>query len=197
MVPLSCKLSSATATFGRHRSFSSQISPDQGVQRISSSPRRRSSPRSSPRHVIIRRSQAEASHVVVRHFFNWPGRNARRHCQSKPAPPSSPARHCREGCDGATARKGAESVLMLVSQPIQVTQEEEPPSQTLESIESRVGDRGFWLQTGWDRRSQLQQGRQKSHLEWVYVGRGRRRMTRSNGRARGVGKGLKRKMVEQ
>jgi hypothetical protein len=29
------------------------------------------------------------------------------------------------------------------------------------------------------------------------VGRGRRRMTRSNGRARGIGKGLKRKMVEQ
>jgi hypothetical protein len=37
----------------------------------------------------------------------------------------------------------------------------------------------------------------KGRSEWVSVERGRRRMTRSNGRARGVGKGLKKRMVEQ
>jgi len=40
MMPLSCRWSSATATFRRNRSFSSQISPSQGRQRISSSPQR-------------------------------------------------------------------------------------------------------------------------------------------------------------
>jgi hypothetical protein len=61
-------------------------------------------PRSFPRHVISRRSQAEANRVIVRHFFNWLSRMAERYCQGKPVPSSSPARHCREGCDGATAR---------------------------------------------------------------------------------------------
>ena len=32
-----------------------------------------SSPRSLPRRVMPRRSQAEAGHVVVRHLFHWPG----------------------------------------------------------------------------------------------------------------------------
>jgi hypothetical protein len=106
MVPLPCRWSPATATSGRNRSFSSQISPDQGRQRMPSSPRRQGAHRDPfPRHVISRRSQAEASRVIVRHFFDWPDRDMQRHSQSKPAPSSSPARHCREGCDGATATR--------------------------------------------------------------------------------------------
>jgi hypothetical protein len=42
-----------------------------------------SSPRSFPRRVMPRRSQAEAGHVVVRHFFHWPSHTARRECQGQ------------------------------------------------------------------------------------------------------------------
>jgi hypothetical protein len=54
--------------------------------------------------------------------------------------------------DGAAARRGrgAGAHAHAVSQPIQLTREESSPSQILESIESRVGDRGFWLQTGYN-----------------------------------------------
>jgi hypothetical protein len=38
MLSFSCRLSSATATAGRNQSFSSQISPDQGIQYIPLSP---------------------------------------------------------------------------------------------------------------------------------------------------------------
>jgi hypothetical protein len=44
--------------------------------------------------------------------------------------------------------EGAEPVVMLGSQLIQLTQRKWSPLQTLESIDSRVGDRGFWLQAG-------------------------------------------------
>jgi hypothetical protein len=37
------------------------------------SPAQGSSPRSFPRCIMSWRSQAEAGHVVVRHFFHWPG----------------------------------------------------------------------------------------------------------------------------
>jgi hypothetical protein len=132
MMPLSCRLSSAIATFGRNRSFSSQISPDQvrlrrpkGAHRdpsrnrsaqikaysvdchlpqprwqksallVTDQPRSRhtvqvvvspvqgSPPRSFPRRVMPRRSQAEAGHIVMRHFFHWPGHIARRECQGQ------------------------------------------------------------------------------------------------------------------
>jgi hypothetical protein len=33
-------------------------------------------PRSFPRHVIPRRNQAKANHVVMKHFLDWPARNA-------------------------------------------------------------------------------------------------------------------------
>ncbi len=67
----------------------------------------------------------------------------------------------------------------------------------VKSIESRVADRGFWLQTAVPSRLSAAAGPAKGRPEWVSVGRSRRRMTRSNGRARGVGRGLKRKMVKQ
>ena len=52
MLPLSCRLSSATATVTSNRSFSSQISPDQGIQCMSSSPPAQgSSPRSFPSQI--------------------------------------------------------------------------------------------------------------------------------------------------
>jgi hypothetical protein len=69
-----CTLSSATATVGSNRSFSSQVSPDRSIECMSPSPPAEgSSPRSFPRRVMPRRSQAAAGHVVVRHFFHWPG----------------------------------------------------------------------------------------------------------------------------
>ena len=37
---------------------------------------------------------------------------------------------------------------MLVPQPVQLMQRNDSLSQTPESIECRVGDRGFWLQNG-------------------------------------------------
>ena len=37
----------------------------------------------------------------------------------------------------------------------------------------------------------------KGRSKWVLVERGRRRITRSNGRARGVRKGLKKRIVKQ
>ena len=73
-MPFSCRLLLAAATLDRNRSFSSQISLDQGIQRMSSSPPAPgSSPRSFSQRVMPRRSQAEAGNVVVRHYFYWPG----------------------------------------------------------------------------------------------------------------------------
>jgi hypothetical protein len=67
----------------------------------------------------------------------------------------------------------------------------------VKSIESRVADRGFWLQTGRAVKAFSCGGTGEGAFGVGLVGKGRRRMTRSNGRARGIGKGLKRKMVEQ
>jgi hypothetical protein len=55
---------------------------------------------------------------------------------------------------------------------------------------------GFWLQTGRAIKAFSCGGPATGLSEWVSVERGRRRMTSSNGRARGVRKGLKKKMVE-
>lgn len=50
------------------------------------------------------------------------------------------------GYSSVTGGEGAEPVLIFVSRPIQLTPREGLPSQKLESIEYRGGDRRFWLQ---------------------------------------------------
>jgi hypothetical protein len=64
-------------------------------------------------------------------------------------------------------------------------------------IESRVADRGGSRVLASNRPCRQGFSAATGCYEWVSVERGRWRMTRSNGRARGGGKGLKRKMVEQ
>jgi hypothetical protein len=54
----------------RYRPFSSQVSPGQSIQRMSSSPRCKGAHRDPfLRCVIPCRYQVEASHVAMRHFF--------------------------------------------------------------------------------------------------------------------------------
>jgi hypothetical protein len=65
MLSLSCTLSSATATLGSNRSFSSQISPDQGIQCISSSP---------PAQGISPRSPSPTSNATAQPGRSWPRR---------------------------------------------------------------------------------------------------------------------------
>jgi hypothetical protein len=65
------------------------------------------------------------------------------------------------------------------------------------SIESRVTDQGGSRVLASNRPCRQGFSAATGRSEWVSVERGRWRMTRSNGRARGVGKGLKKKMVEQ
>jgi hypothetical protein len=87
------------------------------------------------------------SHVIVRHFFDWPGRNARRHYQSRPTPSQSPARHYREDYDGATARRGSSTGAHARISTNHHWLKRKNSRRRHSSIESRVGDRGFWLQT--------------------------------------------------
>jgi len=68
---------------------------------------------------------------------------------------------------------------------------------TVMSIGSRVADRGGSRFLASNRPCHQGFSAVKGHSEWVSVERDRWRMTRSNGRARGVGKGLKKRMVEQ
>jgi hypothetical protein len=65
------------------------------------------------------------------------------------------------------------------------------------SIESRVADRGGSRVLALNRPCRQSFSAATGCYKWVSVERGRWRMTRSNGRARGVGKGLKRKKVEE
>jgi len=65
------------------------------------------------------------------------------------------------------------------------------------SIESRVVDRGGSRVLALNRPCRQSFSAATGCYKWVSVERGRWRMTRSNGRARGVGKGLKKRMVEQ
>lgn len=58
-------------------------------------------PRSFHQHVIPRRSQAEANHLTVRHFFHWPGRNVHE-ADGKPPPAQPPS----EARDSAMKRRG-------------------------------------------------------------------------------------------
>jgi hypothetical protein len=116
---------------------------------VKQSPRAQSSPRSDPTRIHPRRSQAVASGAIERHFFDWPGRNAWKDTKAKSsAVVITESIAVSKGCNGATARRGSWAEFMLVSQLIRLAQEEWSPSQTLESIDSRVRDRGFWLQTG-------------------------------------------------
>ena len=101
-------------------------------------------------HVIHpRRSQAEASHVTVRHFFDWPGRTAQRHCQGRACTVMITDQALLWGlwwCDNGA--ESAWALLMLISQPMRRGSEGRSPSQTVSSIEARVVDQEFWLQTG-------------------------------------------------
>jgi hypothetical protein len=77
----SCARISAKADTGVSRRRSAQIKTHGSCQ----SPIAQGSWPESRRHVTHpRHSQAEASHVVVRHFFDWPGRNAWRYRRSRP-----------------------------------------------------------------------------------------------------------------
>jgi hypothetical protein len=73
MLSFPCRWSSATATGASNRSFLSQNSPDQGRQRITSSSPAPGSLLRSFQRVMLWHSLAEAGHVVMRHFFHWPG----------------------------------------------------------------------------------------------------------------------------
>jgi hypothetical protein len=64
------------------------------------------------------------------------------------------------------------------------------------SIGSRVVDRGGSRFLALNRPYHQGFLAVKGHSEWVSVERGQWRMTRLNGRARGVRKGLKKRMVE-
>jgi hypothetical protein len=107
MMHLSCKLSSAIATraeIGPSRHKSAQIKAYIAYYRLRGA---RELTEILPRHVIPRHSQAHASHVVVRHFFDWPSHIAWKQCQGKASVVAITEEHCREGCDGATARRGS------------------------------------------------------------------------------------------
>jgi len=118
-------------------------------QRMSSSPPSQGSPpRSFPRQVTPRRSQAEAGYVVVRHYFHWPGHIAWKECQGQASTVAFTEGALPWGswwCDGEEREVSwAHARISVNAMPsrgmIAVA--------TVKRIESRVADRGFWLQTG-------------------------------------------------
>jgi hypothetical protein len=93
-----------------------------------------------------RRSKAEASRIVVRHFLDWPGNAASRESQGQASTIALTEGYCRDDlrwCDGeellwAHARMSTNTTRsrgMIVGV-------------TIKKIESRAVDRRFGLQTG-------------------------------------------------
>jgi hypothetical protein len=102
-MPLLCRWSSATATSDRNRSFSSQISLSQGRHRIPPSPRHEGAYRDPFLPTRNLTAQLGSSRPRHREAFVPLARSPCAEAlpsQGRPAPPLSPARHCREGCDG-------------------------------------------------------------------------------------------------
>jgi hypothetical protein len=115
--------------------------------------------------------------------------------------------HCREGCDSAIARRGSGASDYAWISANLTDLEEWSLSQTIESIDSRVGDRGFWLQTScalaalsyseaeWLKGESRGLGREGSNSAWIRpsekLGTGDRKLEKDaegRGRSRG-GKG--------
>ena len=120
MLSSSCRWSSATAKAGRNRPFSSQISPDQGIAvHVAVTTGRRELTETLPptRNAT---AQPGSSWLRLREAFLPLARSYRikgmprasLHCRGRRG------RHCREDCDGATARRRQRAAITLVSRAV-------------------------------------------------------------------------------
>jgi hypothetical protein len=135
-MPLLCRWLSATAMSRGIGRRSVQIKADIMVLKASGR-----SPTSFPPTCNLM-AQLGRSRIIARHFFDWPVHNEQGHCQGKPVRPSSPARHSRAVCDGATVtRELRRFSYSYLDQSSWLRTDCLTP--ILESIKSRVGDRGF------------------------------------------------------
>jgi hypothetical protein len=107
-----CTLSSATATVGSNRSFSSQVSPDRSIECMSPSPPTQTLPptrnaTAQPGSSWPRRREA---FLPLARSYRMKGMlRASLYCRGRRG------RHCREDCDSATARRRQRAAITLVS----------------------------------------------------------------------------------
>lgn len=147
--------------------------------------------------VMSWRSQAEASHVAMRHFLHWPGHITWKECQEQASTVAVIKRALPWGSWWCNSKKRKKSWAHACISDNAMLSRKMIIIAAVKSIKSRVADWGFWLQTAVPSRLSAATGPTKRRPEWVSVRRSWRRMMRSNNWARGVERGLKRKMIKQ
>jgi len=80
------------------------------------------------------RSQADASHVIVRHFFDWPSHITWKECEGQASTVAITEEHHREGYDSMMVRRESWAEFMLVSRLIRRELEEWLPSRQLRAL---------------------------------------------------------------